>query len=109
MFDSHRVRKMQNFSQPPHNSHCTQRSLSEEMRARLPTTNKNAEEDGNIDVERNFNINGNDDDFDSSGAMKKKKSLLLLSAVDDDGAEKSLAVTRFRYPFRRVSPYFYET
>ena len=75
MFDSHRVRKMQNFSQPPHNSHCTQRSLSEEMRARLPTTNKNAEEDGNIDVERNFNINGNDDDFDSSGAMKKKKSV----------------------------------
>jgi hypothetical protein len=45
------------------------------MRARLPTTNKNAEEDGNIDVERNFNINGNDDDFDSSGAMKKKKSV----------------------------------
>ena len=76
MFDSHRVRKMQNhFSQPPHNSHCTQRSLSEEMRARLPTTNKNAEEDGNIDVERHFNINGNDDDFDSSGAMKKKKSV----------------------------------
>ena len=76
MFDSHRVRKMQNhFSQPPHNSHCTQRSLSEEMRARLPTTNKNAEEDGNIDVERNLNINGNDDDFDSSGAMKKKKSV----------------------------------
>jgi len=75
MFDSHKVRKMQNFSQPPHNSHCTQRSLSEEMRARLPTTNKNAEEDGNIDVERNFNINGNDDDFDSSGAMKKKKSV----------------------------------
>jgi hypothetical protein len=45
------------------------------MRARLPTTNKNAEEDGNIDVERNFNINGNDDEFDSSGAMKKKKSV----------------------------------
>ena len=45
------------------------------MRARLPTTNKNAEEDGNIDVERNLNINGNDDDFDSSGAMKKKKSV----------------------------------
>ena len=35
--------------------------------------------------------------------------LLLLPAVDDDGSEKSLAVTRFRYPFRRVSPYFYET